>query len=158
LAAIREGVRILVGGWVVLLASACGGGDGPTAPGGNGGNGGGNGGNGDIAGAYDLINLGGRVSLPIDLQIEACPMVRFMGGGLKLYGDGTWEMAVELQDENGPQKLSDQGNYEQEGTDLWFESADYGDSFEGSVDGTVVKFDYDYCPNGETDIQFWFQR
>ncbi len=149
-----RGVRMLVGGWVMLLATACGGGDGPTAPGGNGGNGGGGG----IEGTYDLVNLGGRVSLPIDLQIEACPMVRFLGGGLRLYGDGTWEMVVKLQDESGPTELSDQGSFEQNGSDLSFESEDYGDSFEGSVDGTVVKFDYDYCPNGETDIQFWFQR
>jgi hypothetical protein len=66
-----------------------------------------------------MVNFGGRVSLPIELQIENCSMKRY---------------------------------------DLWFDSADYRDSFQGSVDGTVVKVDYDVCPTGETDMQRWFQR
>jgi hypothetical protein len=133
-----------------VAASACGGGDkGPTGPGG---------GDDGIAGEYQLVNLGGRVSLPIDLAIESCQMMRFLGGGLRLSADGTWQMVIALQDGNGPQRLEDEGSFQQDGADLWFESADYGDSFGGTVNGTVVTMDYDYCPNGESDIQFWFQR
>jgi hypothetical protein len=85
-------------------------------------------------------------------------MRRFIGGGLWLYDDGTWEMVIGYEDANGRQELDDAGDFEQDSSDLQFASADYGDSFQGTVDGTVVKVDYDFCPNGQTDMQPWFQR
>ena len=84
--------------------------------------------------------------------------MRFIGGGLRLNDDGTWQLVVELQDENGPQELDDEGYFAQYDTELLFESTDYGDSFRGTIDGTVAKLDYDFCPDGQSDIQFWFQR
>jgi hypothetical protein len=112
---------------------ACGGDKSPTGPAGGGDGGGG------IAGTYQLVNLGGRVALPVDVAIETCHMMRFIGGGLRLNRDGTWQLAIQLEDENGPQGLDDEGNFEQDGTELWFESTDYGDSFGGTIDGTVAK-------------------
>jgi hypothetical protein len=161
-----RGLRLMAATCALLLA-ACGGDSGPTGPGGGGNGGGNSGGGGDggsgqgdqgIAGAYELVNLGGRVALPIDLTIETCDPVRFYGGGLRLNRDGTWQLEVEIQGVDGPQDLEDEGSFEQDGTTLWFESEYYGDSFEGEIDGTVAKLDYDYCPDGQSDIQFWFQK
>jgi hypothetical protein len=155
-----RGLRVLAA-TCTLLVAACGGDSSPTGPGGGaggGGAGGGGGGDQEIAGTYELVNLGGRVALPIDLTIETCDPVRFMGGGLRLNGDGTWQLLVEMQDASGRLELEDEGYFEQDGADLWFESEYYGDSFQGAIDGTVAKLDYDYCPDGQSDIQFWFQK
>ena len=54
--------------------------------------------------------------------------------------------------------VEDEGDLVQNGTTLSFASADYGDSFQGSVDGRVIKFDYDFCPNGQTDMQPWVAK
>jgi hypothetical protein len=161
----RGGLRILAVGLVLLLAGACGGGKDLTAPGpggggnGNGGNGGGgNGGNGNggLAGDYQLARIG-FVGLPADLTFESCDPVRITGGALRINGDGTWEFAIALQDQNGQGEFDDEGTMAQNGATLSFESAAYGDSFTGKIDGAIL-MDYDYCPDGQSDIQLVFGR
>ena len=146
----------------VLLASACGGGS-TTGPngggGGGGGNGGGNGNGGDgdgIAGVYTMVGLG-FVSLPFDVVIEDCGTTRFNGGDLQLENDGTWKFAIDTEGENGPEEFDDAGRFELDGTTLRFDSETYGDSFTGKLEGTVARLDYDFCANGQSDIQFVFQ-
>ena len=148
----------------VLLATACGGGSttGPNGGGGGGGGGGGNGGGGNggggdgIAGVYTMVALG-FVSLPFDAVIEDCGTTRFNGGDLQLANDGTWKFAIDTEDENGPQEFDDAGEFELDGTTLRFNSETYGDSFTGKLEGTVARLDYDFCANGQSDIQFVFQ-
>jgi hypothetical protein len=166
----RRDLRRLACALTLVLAAGCGSGHNPVEPGGGGGNdGGGNGGGGNgggpigggnegIAGEYQLVNYGGRVSLPIELQIESCPAVTFTGGGLTIYDNTTWYLTLDYTDANGADYLEDEGSLVQNGTALSFTSADYGDSFQGSVDGRVVKFDYDWCPDGQSDMQPWFAK
>jgi hypothetical protein len=136
----RRDLRTLAYALTLSLAAACGGGHDPLRPGGGGGDGGGDQG---IAGDYQLVNYGGRVSLPIELHIESCPAVTFTGGALTIYDDDTWDLTLDYTDANGADYLEDEGSLTQTGTALSFTSDDYGDSFQGSVDGRVVKFDYD---------------
>jgi hypothetical protein len=138
----------------VLLANACGGGS-TTGP--NGGGGGGGGAGDGIAGVYIMVALG-LASLPFDVMIEDCGTTRFNGGDLQLENDGTWKFAIDTEDENGPQEFDDAGEYELDGTTLRFTSETYGDSFTGKLDGTVARLDYDYCADGQSDIQFVFLR
>jgi hypothetical protein len=154
-------LRTLACALTLSLAAGCGGGGhSPLEPGGggNGNGGGGNGGDQGIAGDYTLVNYGGRVSLPIELQIESCPAVTFTGGELTIYDDNTWDLTLDYTSPNGADYLEDEGSLVQNGTALSFSSANYGDSFQGSVDGRVVKFDYDWCPDGQSDMQPWFAK
>jgi hypothetical protein len=157
--AIKRALRILAFGSVLLLAGACGGGKDPTGPGPGGGNGGDGGDGGDVglAGNYQLARIG-FVELPADLTFEAgCDPVRITGGGLRINADGTWEFALALQNQYGPDEFDDEGTFQQEGAMLSFQSAAYGDSFTGKIDGGI-KMDYDYCPDGQSDIQLVFGR
>lgn len=152
-------LRILACALTLSLAAGCGGGHSPVEPGGgDGGGGSGGGGNQGIAGDYTLVNYGGRVSLPIELQIENCPAVTFTGGELTIYDDDTWDLTLDYTSPNGADYLEDEGSLVQNGTALSLSSADYGDTFQGSVDGRVVKFDYDWCANGQSDMQPWFAK
>ncbi|HEY8258096.1 MAG TPA: hypothetical protein VIG08_10615 [Gemmatimonadales bacterium] len=144
--------RVLATGSVLLLASGCGGHTGPTAP--DDGNGGGNGG---IVGAYELASTG-KVALGNELQIETCIPVRFTGGGMNIYDNGAWDFTIVIETQNGNGQFRDWGQVQQAGTQLWLSSDQYGDTFEGTFDGAVAKLDYDFCPNGETDIQLVFQK
>jgi len=152
----RRELRTLACALTLSLAAGCGGGHSPVEPGSGGGGGGG--GDQGIVGDYTLVNYGGRVSLPIELQIESCPAVTFTGGELTIYDDDTWSLTLDYTDANGADYVEDEGDLVQNGTALSFASADYGDSFQGSVDGRVIKFDYDFCPNGQTDMQPWFAK
>ena len=140
--------HILAGSALVLAAAGCGGDKSPTGPGG--------GGNG-LTGTYTLARIG-LVSLPAYLTIESCMPTRFTDGSLKINDDGTWAIAVAVQNDDGDTKLDDDGDYEQEGTALWFDSATFGDSFQGTVEDGVIKMDYDFCSNGQSDIQLVFGR
>jgi hypothetical protein len=77
-------------------------------------------------------------------------------GGLNT--DGTWDFAVSVQNDDGDTHMDDQGDFEHEGTALWFDSADFGDSFQGTIEDGLVKMDYDFCADGNSDIQLVFQR
>jgi hypothetical protein len=157
---VHRRLRTLACALTLSLAAGCGGGHSPVEPGGGDGHGGGGGGGGNqgIAGDYTLVNYGGRVSLPIELQIESCPAVTFTGGELTIYDDDTWDLTLDYTGANGADYLEDEGSLVQNGATLSFSSADYGDSFQGSVDGRVVKFDYDWCPDGQSDMQPWFAK
>ena len=152
---LQQGLRILAVGSVlvsVLVLAACGGGKSPTGPGPNPAPG-----NDGITGDYALARIG-FVSLPAYLTIEDCDPTRFTGGGMRFYDDGTWEFAVAIQDDFGDTRFDNAGSYEQQGGALWFES-DYGESFQGTIDQDgVIAIDYDYCQNGQTDIQLVFAR
>jgi hypothetical protein len=151
---VKRGLRILAAGTALLLATACGGGNAPTGPGGGGGGGGGNTG---LAGDYQLARIG-FVGLPADLTFEGgCDPVRITGGTLRIDNDGSWQFALAVEDQTGNGEFDDEGTFELNGTALSFESAAYGDSFTGKIDGGL-KLDYDYCPDGQSDIQLVFGR
>ena len=158
----KRWLRTIAAGSVLLLAAACGGGDkSPTGPGGggNGAGGGGGGGGNDtgIVGEYQLLSIG-HVALPADLTFENCDPVRIAGGRLEILDDNTWAFTLETQDENGGDQFEDQGQVREDGLRLLFESADYGDSFHANFDGAVMKMDYDWCPDGQSDIQLVFGK
>lgn len=132
----------------LLLATACGGGDnGPTGPGDGGG----------IAGTYDLVALG-FAGLPLDLQIEDCGMTRFHGGKLQLNRDGSWQLGLQVEDYSGAWGYQDQGELDQDGTTLWFDSEVSGSSYQAAYDGSEFRINYDWCYDGTTDVQLVFGR
>jgi hypothetical protein len=143
--------RILATGSMLLLAGACGGDKSPTGPGGGGG-----GNDRGIVGLYDLTSIG-KVALGTELQIEDCIPVRFLDGQMEFYDDGTWDLAVDIQTGNSNQEYDDWGDYEQAGGTVWLNS-EFGYAFQGTFDGTVAKLDYDFCPNGQTDIQLVLEK
>ena len=159
----KHWVRVLAAGSALLLAAACGGGGkSPTSPtGGDGGgnDGAGNNGGGDnvLAGDYYLFSVG-KISLPADLTFDQCDPARVFGGSLRMNADGTWMFAVQLADQRSPNdELNDEGTWQWDGTLLTFRSAAYGDSFTAKIDGGI-KMDYDYCPDGKSDIQLVFSK
>ena len=96
--------------------------------------------------------------LPEEEQMEECTSTLFQGGSLALSGNGTWEFAIDVADENGEWTLQDGGRYESDGVDLQFASAAYGDQFEGEIEGDLVVLYYDFCANGVADIDLVFER
>jgi hypothetical protein len=150
---IKHWVRVLAAGSALLLATACGGGDkGPTDPtGGDGGD------NNVLAGDYFLFSVG-KISLPADLTFDQCNPARVFGGSLRMNADGTWMFTVQLADQYSPNdELNDEGTWVWDGTLLTFQSAAYGDSFTAKIDGGI-KMDYDFCPDGKSDIQLVFSK
>jgi hypothetical protein len=149
--AIKRGLSILAGGSALLLAAACGGGDkSPTGP--NGGNGG------DVA-QYKLVALG-RAGLPADAELEDCILTRFYSGGLKITRDGSWEIKLQIHDDNyGDWGYKDTGTIDDNGDNTaWFDSDITGNSFEATVDGPEIDLMYDWCENGVPDVQLVFGR
>ena len=106
----------------VMLATGCGGGGDkdPTGPGGGGG-----------PSEYELVSLG-RVALPADLTLEDCSTTRFYGGGLRLYEDGTWQIAMQVEDFSGEWGYLDEGVIDQDGATVWFDSEVSGTSYQGT--------------------------
>ena len=150
---IKHWVRVLAAGSALLLATACGGGDkGPTDPtGGDGGD------NNVLAGDYYLFSVG-KISLPADLTFDQCDPARVFGGSLRMNADGTWMFTVQLADQySANDELNDEGSWTWDGTLLTFQSAAYGDSFTAKIDGGI-KMDYDFCPDGKSDIQLVFSK
>ena len=147
----KQLLRLLAAGAALVLA-ACGGDKSPTGPG-DGGNDGGDG----VAAEFALASIG-FVALPAYLTIEDCAPTRFTGGAMWFYDDGSWEFAVAIQNDEGDTRFDNAGWYEQAGGALWFESED-GETFQGTIDQDgVIAIDYDYCQNGQTDIQLVFAR
>ena len=143
----KRRLGILAAGSALLLAAACGGGDkSPTGPGGGG-----------APDTYDLVALG-RVGLPADVQLEDCPVTRFYGGGLQVTANGTWQIGLQVHDHSGDWGYQDEGQIEQDGTTVWFDSQISGTSYQGTVDGGEVKIMYDWCYNGVPDMQLVFER
>jgi hypothetical protein len=143
----KRRLSILAAGPALLLATACGGGDkGPTGPGGGG------------TADFDLVALG-RVGLPADTQLEDCTATRFYGGGLRLHEDGTWQIALQVHDDiDGDWGYLDEGQIEQDGPTVWFDSQISGTSYQGTVDGSEIRIMYDWCYNGVPDVQLVFDR
>ena len=95
----------------LLLAVACGGDKGPTGPGG-----------GDMEQVtYDLVSLG-RVGLPTDAQLEGCTVTRFYSGGLQVTDDGSWQIRLQVHDQDGDWGYEDDGEVEEDGGAFWFVS------------------------------------
>jgi hypothetical protein len=152
---IGRSLRMLAAGAALALA-ACGGGGGGSGPAGPGG-GGNDGGDSGLEGDYQLARVG-FVELPADLTFEAgCSPVRVTGGALRLNDDGTWEFALAVWYGTAADEFDDAGTFQLNGTTLSFESTAYGDSFTGKIDGGI-RLDYDYCPDGKSDIQLVFGR
>ena len=131
----------------LLLATACGGGDkNPTGPGGGG------------AAEYDLVALG-RAGLPADAELEDCTLTRFYGGGLRVDANGAWQITLQVHDDNyGDWGYRDEGQIEQDGATVWFDSEISGTSHQGTVDGPEIRIMYDWCENGVADVQLVFDR
>lgn len=153
---LKQRLDILTATSALLLATACGGGSSsPTGPGPNPdpqpGPGTG------LAGDYRLARIG-FVSLPANLTVEDCGQTRFIGGGMRVYDDGTWEFVIAIQNAYGDTRFDNGGSLEQAGGALQFD-ADDGETFQAKVDEDgVIAIDYDYCQNGETDMQLVFAR
>jgi hypothetical protein len=131
----------------LLLGIGCGGGDkAPTGPGG-----------GEAPLSYGLASLG-RMGLPADVALEDCSLTRFYGGRLQVTDDGSWEISLQVHDYSGDWGYLDEGEVEEDGATLWFNSAVSGASYEGAVDGSEMKIMYDWCYNGVPDVQLVFDR
>ncbi len=150
---IKRWVRVLAAGSALLLVAACGGGDkSPTGP-----TGGDGGGDNVLVGDYYLFSVG-KISLPADLTFDQCDPARVLGGSLRMNADGSWMFTVQVVDQYSPNdELNDEGTWQWDGTLLTFQSAAYGDSFTAKIDGGI-KMDYDYCPDGKSDIQLVFSK
>ena len=130
----------------LLLASACGGGnDGPAGPGGGG------------STTYELASIG-RIGLPADVALEDCAMTRFYGGRLEVTDAGAWTIRLQVHDFSGDWGYRDEGEIDDDGTTVWFDSGLSGTSYEGRVDGSEVRIMYDWCYNGVPDMQLVFDR
>ncbi|MFL5515710.1 MAG: hypothetical protein ACJ8DJ_06105 [Gemmatimonadales bacterium] len=138
----------LAGGSALLLAAGCGGGDkNPTGPGGGG----------NVA-SYNLVALG-QAGLPADVKVEDCTNTRFYSGGLQVHEDGSWQIKLQVNDINyGDWGYKDEGQIEQDGSTLWFDSQVSGTSHEGTLDGPEIRIMYDWCENGMADVQLVFDR
>jgi hypothetical protein len=139
---------VKVAPWTALLLGiGCGGGDkGPTGPGG-----------GEAPVSYELASLG-RVGLPADAQLEDCSLTRFYSGGLQLTDDGSWQISLQVHDYSGDWGYLDEGEIEEDGAAVRFDSGVSGASYQGEVDGSEVKIMYDWCYNGVPDVQLVFDR
>lgn len=131
----------------LLLSGACGG-DNGTGPGGGGGG---------VGGNYQLIGVN-DIEVPAVVQMEHCTPSRFTDGALVLDGNGSWQLAIELEDETGQHVLQDAGQFRRQGEELAFDSEAYGDRFYGEIDEGLVFLYYDFCSNGEHDIDFVFEK
>lgn len=132
----------------LFLAAACGGGDGNggTGPGG-----------GSLAGSYQLVGIN-EDGLPEEEQMENCTSSVFTGGSMVLNGNGTWQFAINWEDETGAHVLQDGGQFQGQAADLSFASAQYGDQFDGAIEDELVVLYYDFCANGVADIDFVFEK
>jgi len=61
-----------------------------------------------------------------------------------------------VHDDSGDWGYRDEGQIEQDGTTLWFDSQISEISYQGEVDGTEVRILYDWCANGVPDVQLVF--
>lgn len=128
---------------IALLCGACGS-DGAGPGGGDG-----------VDGTYELVGIN-NTDVPAVVQMEACSPSRFVSGSLSL-GTGHWQVSVQIEDETGTHWLEDEGNYERDGIELAFESQVYGDWFDGELEDGLVVLYYDFCSNGEHDIDLVFE-
>ncbi len=131
----------------LLLAGACGGGDGGTGPGGNG-----------LSGTYELVGIN-EDGVPEQEQVENCLPALFTSGSMVMDEDGNFELSILYQDESGQDGFQDHGRFRRQGdTDLSFDSEAWGDQFDGEVEGDLVVLYYDFCANGVADIDFVFEK
>ena len=131
----------------VGVAAACGGGsDAGSGPDG-----------GALGGTYRLVGINDD-ALPALAQMENCTPSRFAGGSMALATDGSWQMSITWDDENGDHVLRDHGRYQSPDDDLSFDSDEYGDGFEGAIDGELVVFSYDFCSDGHEDVDLVFAK
>lgn len=131
----------------LLLAGACGGGDGGTGPAGGG-----------LSGTYELVGIN-EDGLPEVEQVENCSPARFTSGSMVLDEDGNFEFSILYDDENGQDGFQDHGQFQRHGdADLSFDSEAWGDRFNGEIEGDLVVLYYDFCANGVADIDFVFEK
>jgi hypothetical protein len=125
----------------------CGGGDhNPTGPGGG------------IAADYDMVAVG-RAGLPADAEVEDCTLTRFYSGSLRLNGNGTWQVRLQVNDDNyGDWTSVDEGQFPQDGATAWLNSKYSGATNQATLDGGEVTIMYDWCYNGVPDVQLVFDR
>lgn len=135
--------------WTALLmAIGCGGGGdkSPTAPGADG------------VVQFELSSVG-KIALPADVQAEDCTPTRIYGGQLQLTDDGSWQLRLQVHDGiDGDWLYGDDGEVEDDGPNLWFQSTYSGSTYPADADGSTIKIMYDWCYNGVPDMQLVFDR
>jgi hypothetical protein len=141
----RAGRLVAIG--TTLLAGACGGDGGATGPGGGG----------SLTGTYFLVGVNDE-AVPAVAQMERCTPSAFTAGSLIVDAEGNWRFGIELEDETGRHVLEDNGRLRRDGDELAFSSARYGDRFEGETEEDLIVLYYDFCANGEHDVDFVFER
>jgi hypothetical protein len=88
-------------------------------------------------------------------------MTRFYSGGLELHRDGSWQIKLQVHDDNyGDWGYKDYGSVDEGDDDqtLWFDSDVSGLSWQGTVDGPEIRIMYDWCENGVPDVQLVFDH
>jgi hypothetical protein len=134
---------------LAIVAGGCGGGDkSPTGP-----QGGGN------VADFDLVALG-RAGVPADVKVEDCILTHFYSGGITINPNtNSWELRLKVNDGNlGDWGYKDWGTLEIDGGTVWFDSDATGFGWPGTVTDAEVTVNYDWCENGEPDVQMVFDR
>ena len=98
------------------------------------------------------------MGLPADVALEDCSLTRFYSGRLQVTDDGSWQISLQVHDFSGDWGYLDQGEVEEDGGALWFDSEVSGSSYQGAVNGSEVQIMYDWYYNGVPDVQLVFDR
>jgi hypothetical protein len=134
-------------GLTLVLAGACGGGDG-TGPGGGD----------NLEAAYSLQRVN-HVDVPAEAEMN-WGTAGFRSGSLQLAGDGTWQMEIRYDNIDSGERLTldDNGDYHRDGGTLHLSSDHFGDEFDGAVDGDKITIKYDFDGDGGYESDFTFSR
>ena len=95
--------------------------------------------------------------IPADLQT---PLQFMKGVGPRRAADLQRVGLVTIEDflYRFPIRYEDRGAFQRDGAELHFESAAYGDRFEGEVHDGIVWLYYDWCADGNHDVDFAFEQ
>lgn len=133
--------------FTVVLAG-CGGGDGNTGPGGGD----------NLQAAYSLQRVN-HIDVPAEAEMN-WGTAGFRSGSLELSGDGTWQMEIRYDNIDSGERLTltDNGDYHRDGGTLHLSSDQFGDEFDGGLDGDKITIKYDFDGNGAYESDFTFTR
>jgi len=110
----------------------------------------------DIVGHYKLV-MADDFTVPVNILFDHCDDIQLRQGELLLSDDGTWQTFIRLFDAEGTeQDATDSGRFSRAGDRLMFQSDEFGDQFKGEVKGALVHLYYDWCGEGQADVDFGF--